>query len=109
MSKFSQWLTLVIALSVGASPGAARAKTDPAFAVNKVIKVTVSPVAIGRVVDIACEADPVFTVFRLVDPVRLVIDVARGDVSKLDGPIEVGDGVVGDIGTAQFADDRHAL
>ena len=82
-------------------------KTDGGM--NRVATVNVEQSTLGRVVDIACEGEPVFTVFRLADPVRIVIDIARGDVSKLDGPIEVGDGVIGDIATAQFADDRHAL
>ena len=76
---------------------------------NRVQKVNVEKTDLGRVVDIACDSDPVFTVFRLADPVRIVIDIARGDVSKLDGPIEIDDGVVGDIGVAQFSDDRNAL
>jgi type IV pilus assembly protein PilQ len=102
-----KWRALCIATGVAA--------TTPAFgrndtqALNKISAVNVEATSSGRVVDIACEKEPVFTVFRLADPVRIVIDVARGDVSKLDGPIEIDDGVLGDIAVAQFSDDRNAL
>ncbi len=98
-------LTLGAVLSVPSRSGLATEQQK----LNRVQKVRVERTDVGRIVDIACEGEPVFTVFRLSDPVRIVIDIARGDVSKLDGPIEVDDGVVGDIAVAQFSDDRNAL
>ena len=48
---------------------------------------------------------PAFTVFKLTDPVRLFIDVSSADLSAIQTPIEVNNGVIGEITTLQFTDD----
>ncbi len=102
-------LGLSLSVLVSASlPARVQAKTQEQK-LNRVQKVNVERTDLGRSIDIVCDSDPVFTVFRLSDPMRIVIDIARGDVSKLDGPIEIDDGMVGDIAVAQFSDDRNAL
>ncbi|MCA9558904.1 MAG: AMIN domain-containing protein, partial [Myxococcales bacterium] len=50
-------------------------------------------------------APPTFTVFKLTDPVRLFVDISNADISAVPGPVEVDNGVVGDITTLQFDDD----
>ena len=47
-----------------------------------------------RTVRIRTGAKPTFTVFKLSDPMRVVIDISGGDVSSLDGPMAVEDGVI---------------
>jgi type IV pilus assembly protein PilQ len=51
------------------------------------------------------EKVPAFTVFKLSDPVRLFIDVSSADLSAIQTPIEVNNGVIGEITTLQFTDD----
>ena len=48
---------------------------------------------------------PTFTVFKLKDPVRLFIDVSNADISGIDGPFEVENGVISQVSTLQFNDD----
>lgn len=45
---------------------------------------------------------PTFTVFKLSDPTRLFIDVSNADTTRLQTPLEVGNGVVGDVTALQF-------
>ncbi|MEC9465321.1 MAG: AMIN domain-containing protein [Myxococcota bacterium] len=56
-----------------------------------------------RTVRIRTGAKPTFTVFKLSDPMRVVIDISGGDVSSLDGPMAVEDGVIDQIATRQFS------
>ncbi len=48
---------------------------------------------------------PTFTVFKLNDPVRLFIDVSNADITGIEGPFEVENGVVSQVSTLQFNDD----
>ncbi|WP_242342625.1 type IV pilus secretin PilQ [Anaeromyxobacter terrae] len=52
---------------------------------------------------------PSYTVFKLQDPPRLVVDLAGADVSKLASPVAVKKGGVAEITTAQYQDDRNAV
>ncbi|WP_242360550.1 type IV pilus secretin PilQ [Anaeromyxobacter sp. SG17] len=52
---------------------------------------------------------PSYTVFKLQDPPRLVVDLAGADVSKLASPVAVNKGGVAEITTAQYQDDRNAV
>ncbi len=57
----------------------------------------------GEEVRIACTAKPRFTVFKLSDPARVVVDLVGTDVSSITAPIEVHRGGVEAVATAQFA------
>lgn len=48
---------------------------------------------------------PTFTVFKLSDPVRLFVDISNADLSAIQSPIAVNNGVIGEITTLQFSDD----
>ena len=48
---------------------------------------------------------PTFTVFKLTDPLRLFVDVSNAQLTGLEGPVEIDNGVVGEISTLQFKDE----
>jgi type IV pilus assembly protein PilQ len=52
---------------------------------------------------------PSYTVFKLQDPPRLVVDLAGADVSRVGAPLEVGKGGVLGVSTAQYKDERSAV
>ena len=53
---------------------------------------------------VTCTGAPTFTVFKLNDPIRLFIDVSNADTSALSGPVEIDNGVVGEVSALQFND-----
>ena len=59
--------------------------------------------------DIRGSRAPSYTVFKLQDPPRLVVDVAGGDVSALPSPMGVSKGGVLGISTAQYKDEKSAV
>jgi type IV pilus assembly protein PilQ len=52
---------------------------------------------------------PSYTVFKLQDPPRLVVDLAGADVSKVASPLEVGKAGVVAVSTAQYKDERSVV
>jgi type IV pilus assembly protein PilQ len=52
---------------------------------------------------------PSYTVFKLQDPPRLVVDLAGADVSKVASPVEIGKAGVIAVSTAQYEDERTAV
>ncbi len=72
---------------------------------NRVEGVELSGNGETRTVRIRTAEEPTFTVFRLSNPMRVVIDISAGDVSSLAAPILVEDGVLGQIGAQQFSAD----
>src|SRR5512145_1938891 len=50
---------------------------------------------------------PSYTVFKLQDPPRLVVDLAGADVSKVTSPVQVGKAGVVAVSTAQYKDERN--
>ena len=87
----------------------ARGASAGANPVTEVTAVKVDSDGTNRTIHIVTQGDPAFTVFRMSDPMRIVIDVARGSVAKLDSPIEIGDGVVTAVATQQFSDGKTVL
>jgi type IV pilus assembly protein PilQ len=59
--------------------------------------------------DIRGSRAPSYTVFKLQDPPRLVVDVAGGDVSALPSPLGVSRGGVLGVSTAQYKDEKSAV
>lgn len=60
-------------------------------------------------VEIRATRAPSYTVFKLQDPPRLVVDVSNGDVSGVASPIRVDRGGVGSVSTAQYQDDKTSV
>src|SRR6516165_7733707 len=52
---------------------------------------------------------PSYTVFRLQDPPRLVVDLAGADVSAVSAPVKVGQGGVATVSAAQYADEHASV
>ncbi|ACL64036.1 type IV pilus secretin PilQ [Anaeromyxobacter dehalogenans 2CP-1] len=52
---------------------------------------------------------PSYSVFKLQDPPRLVVDLAGADVSGVGSPIQVGKAGVLAVSTAQYKDERSAV
>ncbi len=52
---------------------------------------------------------PSYTVFKLQDPPRLVVDLAGADVSQVASPVEIGKAGVVAVSTAQYKDERSAV
>ena len=48
-------------------------------------------------------APPTFTVFKLADPARLFIDISNADTARLKTPVDIGNGVVGEVTALQFS------
>jgi len=56
-----------------------------------------------RIISIHTDTRPTFTVFKLTNPMRVVIDVSGGDVAAIEGPLDIDDGIVEQIATRQFS------
>ncbi len=52
---------------------------------------------------------PAYSVFKLQDPPRLVVDLAGADVSSLASPVKVGKGGVLSVSAAQYKDERSTV
>ena len=73
-----------------------------ASSLNSIKKIDVSGEKTSRTVKIHTGNEPVFTVFRLSNPMRIVIDISSGDFTSVKGPISIDDGTIGEIATQQF-------
>lgn len=70
--------------------------------------VTVTPRGAGVDVKVACSTTPVFNVFRLNEPDRLVVDVSQASVAAIKGHHE-GAGPVTGLVVSQFSDERSEV
>jgi type IV pilus assembly protein PilQ len=94
-------------LAAGAFAAADAGAAAPAPNVIRAIDVSERGDAVE--LDIRGSRAPSYTVFKLQDPPRLVVDVAGGDVSALASPPDVARrGVLG-VTTAQYKDEKSAV
>lgn len=97
------WIAALVAL--GALPGAAHA----AGAELNVIKSLQVGAGDGTAqVTIAGSKAPTFTVFRLSDPARVVVDLAGADVSAVRGT-RPGAGAIAEVTASQFSDEQATV
>jgi len=75
---------------------------------NELKAVSVTPRSGGVDVRVACAQPPVFNVFRLNDPDRLVVDVTQASVVAIKGHHE-GAGPVTGVVASQFSDERSEV
>lgn len=75
----------------------------------KVLGLDVHKTMGGRDVRIHTDGSPNYTVFRLTQPMRVVLDVAGGDVSAIRGPLNVEDGIIGHIAVRQYNADTSPI
>ncbi len=98
------WTSLHRALALAFVLGATHAPIPDARAAdaNRILDVEVQADGDQRVVRVLTANAPTFTVFRLSNPMRVVIDVSGGDVTQLESPLVFEDGIVSSIATRQF-------
>ncbi|HZZ85688.1 MAG TPA: type IV pilus secretin PilQ [Anaeromyxobacteraceae bacterium] len=98
-------IRLACLTSLVLAAGSARAAGAP----NAIRAIDVADRAGAVEIDIRGTRAPSYTVFKLQDPPRLVLDLAGADVSQLASPIAVGkDGVLA-ITTAQYKDEKSSV
>jgi type IV pilus assembly protein PilQ len=89
---------------------AAPARAGAAAAVENAIRgIDVAERGGAVEVDIQGTRAPSYTVFKLRDPPRLVVDIAGGDVSAVASPMPVAKGGVLSVSTAQYKDEKSAV
>jgi len=98
-----------LALCALLAPAAPLAEPPRAGAANVIQGIGVSDGAGGVELEIRGTRAPSYTVFKLQDPPRLVVDLAGADVSALSAPVAVGKGGVREVTTAQYQDERSAV
>ncbi|MFT3706787.1 MAG: type IV pilus secretin PilQ [Archangium sp.] len=79
-----------------------------AWAGNSLSDVQVAPTANGVDITVSCDSPPVFNVFRLKDPDRLVVDVSNATVDAIKGHHDGAGPVIGVV-ASQFADDKATV
>lgn len=87
---------------------AASALVPGGAAVNAVRGLVVEPSSAGALVTIVGSLPATFTVFKLTDPLRLVVDLPGADISAVAAPAE-GKGPVLGVAAQQFANDRLSV
>jgi type IV pilus assembly protein PilQ len=98
-------LTLCAALT----PALPLAQGRPVAAANVIQAVGVSDAPGGVELEIRGSRAPSYTVFKLQEPPRLVVDLAGADVSAVVSPISVHKGGVAEVTTAQYHDDNASV
>jgi len=97
---------LVLAGLLASTAGAA----EPVRVVpNEIRAIDVSDQVGGLEVAIRGSRPPSYTVFKLQDPPRLVLDLAGADVSGVTSPLSVNRSGVREVTTAQYKDERSAV
>jgi type IV pilus assembly protein PilQ len=88
---------------------AAGARAEPARPANAVRAIEVGGGADAVELRIRGSRPPSYTVFKLQDPPRLVLDLAGADVEAVSAPIDVAKGGVKGVTTAQYRDERAVV
>ena len=96
-----------VLLSLGA-PSAAADKPGPGQGLNTLSNIKVVPTGTGTQVVVVGDRQPTFTVFRLSEPDRLVVDLSSADASGVKGHHE-GQGPVAGVVASQFTDARASV
>ncbi|HSB18809.1 MAG TPA: type IV pilus secretin PilQ [Anaeromyxobacteraceae bacterium] len=87
----------------------ARSAEPPRPAPNQIRAIDVSDGEAALELAIRGSRPPSYTVFKLQDPPRLVVDLAGADVSGVASPLAVNRRGVREVTTAQYKDDRSAV
>jgi type IV pilus assembly protein PilQ len=103
-------LMLVLLLAVGcAAPGSQVKATDGPDAAAAVVTVTGEEMPDRVRLNIEGNTTLAYTVFRLSEPLRLIVDLADTDVSGLDSDIPVAMGNVDNVTTVQFDEEAGKI
>ena len=106
MSPLSSRVIAVLAL-LAPGPALSEARRPPAT--NVIQGIDVSDLGDGVELVVRGSRAPSYTVFKLQEPPRLVVDLAGADVSGVATPVVVARGGVREVTTAQYADERSAV
>jgi type IV pilus assembly protein PilQ len=87
----------------------ARPAEPPRSAPNQIRAIDVSEGGPALELAIRGSRPPSYTVFKLQDPPRLVVDLAGADVSSIASPVAVNRRGVREVTTAQYKDERSAV
>ena len=98
-----------LALCAALPPALPLAEGRPLAAANVIQAVGVADAPGGVELEIRGSRAPSYTVFKLQEPPRLVVDLAGADVSAVASPISVHKGGVGEVTTAQYHDDKASV
>ncbi len=104
-AKIRTFAGLTLAAALGAGPAAGRG----AAAQNAIRAIEVSERGGAVELEIQGSRSPSYTVFKLHDPPRLVVDLAGADLSAVSSPISVGKGGVIGVTTAQYQDQKSSV
>lgn len=63
----------------------------------------------STVISIEGSREPDFTVFKLNDPLRVVIDLANAELGQISGPFAVRNGTINEVNTTQFEDASSSI
>ncbi len=91
-----------LVLAVVTAPAARAEGARSGSPLNRVTSVAVSAKAGGATVVIHGSLKPTFTVFKLSEPTRVVVDLSGADVTLAGKPLEVHQGGVSGVTAAQF-------
>lgn len=97
-------VALLLAACASKAPRPAQPST-PAASVNELSSISVEPAQGVTLVKIAGTHKADFTVFRMSDPQRILLDFAQASVGQLPPLTEVNDGLIRDISSNQFSAD----
>ncbi len=99
-----------LALCALVAPSRSAAEAPRAVRAANVIQgIGVSDAAGGVELEIRGTRAPSYTVFKLQDPPRLVVDLAGADISAVATPVPVGKAGVREVTTAQYKDDKSSV
>lgn len=97
ISKQTSWKSAALAAVLLLGAGCAGTAPPPAPVRNQITGVEVQPGAGGFDIRITGSSAPDAKIFKLTDPVRLVVDIGNSDVSALSPAIQVNNDVIQDI------------
>ncbi|HVE85701.1 MAG TPA: AMIN domain-containing protein, partial [Myxococcales bacterium] len=99
---------VVLLLLLHGAPSAAADKPGPSQGLNTLSDLKVVGSSSGTQVVVVGDRQPTFTVFRLSEPDRLVVDLSSADASGIKGHHE-GQGPVAGVVASQFTDARASV
>jgi type IV pilus assembly protein PilQ len=102
-----RWAVVAALAGVLSAPVARAEDGEPVR--NRITALKIERDAAQTVLKIEGSRAPVFSVYTLQEPLRLVVDVSQGDVSRLETPIDVDDGVLTKIVAAQYGEGPRAV
>ncbi|MSP72222.1 MAG: AMIN domain-containing protein, partial [Myxococcales bacterium] len=73
---------------------------------NRLTRLAVRESETATEIVISGSVAPTFAVFKLSDPIRLFVDISNADTQALESPIDLDNGVVGEVSALQFQDSQ---